>query len=187
MQAKLERVLGEIKKMTEARERLKTSQALREILSQIRKALKANPSLMPSGKVLSRKRKGVKANQDFREIDLRIRKIQKEREERTEAEKKETLEKKPPKSIMRRLRLKGLGIACSIESLGEDGPEAYSQGNIVYINCDHPLYKKFFRKKDLQALYLARLITQEITLMKQKYNARKAYEQQGQLLKDTFC
>ena len=73
-------------------------------------------------------------------------------------------------------------------SLGQDGPEVISQGNAVYINQDHPLYQKLYKKREILSLHLLRLITQEIVLMKKlRITAKEAFEWQGKLLKDALC
>ena len=56
----------------------------------------------------------------------------------------------------------------------------------VYINRDHPLYKRESKKKDAHILNIARLITQEISLMKDSANPREAYNRQSKLLRDAF-
>lgn len=56
----------------------------------------------------------------------------------------------------------------------------------LYINRDHPLYKRESAKVDTHVLNLARLITQEISLMKDPRNPRQAFERQSKLLRDAF-
>ena len=89
--------------------------------------------------------------------------------------------------MIRKIRLKKLGISCGIVSLGQDGPEALSQGNLIYINQDKPLYQKFYKKRDLLSLHLMRPITQEIVLMKKsRITAPEAFSWQGKLLQDAL-
>lgn len=91
------------------------------------------------------------------------------------------------KGMVKKIKLKKLGIACGIVSLGPDGPEALSQGNLIYINQDKSLYQKFYKKRDLLGLHLVRLITQEIVLMKkQRLSAVDAFSWQGKLLQDAL-
>ncbi|PQP33595.1 ATP-binding protein, partial [Desulfobacteraceae bacterium SEEP-SAG9] len=49
-----------------------------------------------------------------------------------------------------------------------------------------PLYRREARKKDAHILNIARLITQEISLMKDPENPREAYNRQSKLLRDAF-
>jgi hypothetical protein len=61
-----------------------------------------------------------------------------------------------------------------------------TEGTIIYINRDHPLYKREARKREAHVLNVARLITQEISLMKDLENPRDAYNRQSKLLRDAF-
>ena len=61
-----------------------------------------------------------------------------------------------------------------------------TEGTIIYINRDHPLYKREARKKEAHILNIARLITQEISLMKNPENPREAFNRQSILLRDAF-
>ncbi len=73
-------------------------------------------------------------------------------------------------------------------SLGENGLEVISQGNLIYINRDHPLYKKLSSRKEQFELHLLRLITQEIVMMKKiRIPAKEAFEWQSKLLADALC
>ena len=102
-------------------------------------------------------------------------------------------EKKEDKKIdvkplaMKRIRIKKLGISCGIVSLGEQGPEVAREGNAVYINQDHPVYQKLYKKQDLLHLHLLRLLSQEIVLMKKtRISAQEAFDWQSKLLKDAM-
>jgi hypothetical protein len=73
-----------------------------------------------------------------------------------------------------------------VDSFGEEAPEVFTEETTIYINKDHPLYKRESGKADTHILNLARLITQEIALMKDSKNPRQAFERQSRLLKDAF-
>ena len=80
-----------------------------------------------------------------------------------------------------------MGITCSIAHLGESGPEVYSIKNAIYINQDHPLYQKLYKKHDQLILHLLRLVTQEIIIMKRlRLSALQAFEMQSKLLTDAL-
>jgi len=106
--------------------------------------------------------------------------------------KKPTKEKKPalriatPNAVVRRLKFGAAGVTCCLDHLGENGPECMTEGTIIYINRDHPLYKREARKKEAHILNIARLITQEISLMKNPENPREAFDRQSILLRDAF-
>jgi len=167
-------------------------------MKQLKEALALNPDFIPQGKAITRLkkegRKNITASADFANKsqtdfskDPEKNKTEKEAEKTKNAEGKQpALEAKP--LVIKRIRLKKLGIACGIVNLGEDGPEVISQGNTVYINQDHPLYQKLYKKRELLSLHLLRLITQEVVLMKKLHIAsREAFAWQGKLLKDAIC
>lgn len=185
MRTKLEKVLKTLKKEADERSLKKMSRALREALDKIRKALKLNPELAPSGRVMARKQKA--APETISAEGVMLKETRKKEKVKEKEEKKEKVKEKIEQTCVKRLRLKKLGITCSIAHLGEEGPEAVSERNAVYVNQDHPLYKELYPKGDLLALHLLRLITREIVLMKrQRISARQAYEMQSRLLTDAI-
>ena len=213
MQAELEKVLKDVKKQSDVKNIKKITKELQEIMGQIRGALLLNPDFVPQGRAITRlkkegREKVAAASADFSAASLaqkdeeksleeewRNRKQDKEikdennksnSEKDTKKGKEETkIEVKP--LVMKKIRLKKMGISCGITSLGEQGPEALSQGNAVYINQDHPIYQQLYKKHDLLSLHLLRLLTQEIVLMKKlRITAREAFEWQSKLLKDAL-
>jgi len=78
-------------------------------------------------------------------------------------------------------------VSVCLDFFGESGPECFSEGNVVYINRDHPLYLRESRKAATYTMYVARLITQEISLMKETRSPRVAFNRQSKLLKDAFA
>lgn len=62
------------------------------------------------------------------------------------------------------------GISGRLDHFGESGPESFSEGEIAYINVDHPAYKDQGQKADTRIIHIARLLTQELALMKYKSN-----------------
>jgi hypothetical protein len=73
-----------------------------------------------------------------------------------------------------------------LDHFGADGPEVFTEGTIVFINRDHPLYQREAKKRDTHILNVARLIAQEISLMKNAKDPRQAFEHQSVLLRDAF-
>lgn len=92
-----------------------------------------------------------------------------------------------PSAVIRRLKLGHQGLSCCIDHFGSDAPGCYTEGGVVYLNRDHPLHQQFVQDRRAYALYLARLLTQEIALMKQPRSPRQAFERQSRLLRDAFC
>ena len=91
-----------------------------------------------------------------------------------------------PNAIVRKIKIGNTGVICCLDNFGTDGAESFTENNVIYINRDHPLYISESKKRDAHILNLARLITQEISLMKDSKNPRKAFEQQSVLLRDAF-
>jgi hypothetical protein len=58
---------------------------------------------------------------------------------------------------------------------------------VIYLNRDHPLHQRMAHDKQAYALYIARLLTQEIALMKQPRSPRQAFERQSKLLRDALA
>ena len=73
-----------------------------------------------------------------------------------------------------------------MDYFGEVGPECVTEGGVIYINREHPLYKRESKKRFTHTMYLARLLTQEISLMRDPENPREAYNRQSRLLRSAF-
>lgn len=91
-----------------------------------------------------------------------------------------------PNAVIRKLTVGDQLVSCCLDYFGEDGPECFTQGQIIYINRDHPLYKRESKKKVTHTMYLARLLSQEIALMKSPPDPRTAFHRQSELLRDAF-
>lgn len=188
MKNELEKVLKILKKEKDTRDFKKMNKALSDVLSEIRKALKLNPDLVPKGYALQRrKRMGLNLQGVNIRKDSKTEKTDesgKQKKQEKQEEQKQKL-KNIEKTLMKRIRIKDFAVSCAFAHLGEDGPEVISEGNLVYLNQDHPLYLKYSKNKNEQEIHLLRLITQEICLMKRlRLPARQAYELQSKLLKD---
>jgi len=200
MQKRLERVLAEIKKQSETKNLEKVSRELREVMKQIKEALILNPDFVPQGKAIVRLQRAGRAGQALAGAVLEKAAVKETadgadqaapktaagQEDKKALEPMEKIEAKP--LVVKKIKLKKLGISCGIVSLGESGPEVISQGNLIYINQDHPLYRRFYKKREQLALHLTRLLTQEIVLMKKsRITAAEAFSWQSKLLKDALA
>ncbi|MGC2064062.1 MAG: ATP-binding protein [Thermodesulfovibrionales bacterium] len=96
------------------------------------------------------------------------------------------VKKLTPNAVIKKMKFGQYGVACVVDGFGEEGPEVFTEETTIYINKDHPLYQRESGKADTHILNLARLITQEIALMKDSKNPRQAFERQSRLLKDAF-
>jgi hypothetical protein len=192
MEKIMESVKAALQKLTVKKESKKVSRALKEALQRIYRALAANPDLSPFGALpVGEQRKGIGDAADIRQKKEEPR----EDEVRVEAKPKQPEKKKKrkpkvkrltPNAIIKKIKFGETGVSCVVDSFGEEGPEVFSEETTIYINRDHPLYKRESSKIDTHTLNLARLITQEIALMKDPRNPRQAFERQSKLLKDAF-
>jgi hypothetical protein len=191
------RVMAELKislqKLTARKEGKKVSRALKEALQRIYRALSVNPDLSPFGAMpVGDEAKGLggaaevpskKERSGEEEIDAQKKSASAEKKKR---KKKPRVKSLTPNAIIKRIKFGETGVSCVVDSFGEDGPEVFSEETTIYINRDHPLYKRESARADTHTLNLARLITQEISLMKDPRNPRQAFERQSKLLKDAF-
>jgi hypothetical protein len=214
MQAELDKALKDIRNQSDVKNIKKITKELQETMKDIREALLLNPDFVPQGRAITRlkeegRKKAMAASADFsakslaqkdgnsvqEEQDIKDEKpsdggsknnIEDKTKEDAEQKKEEAkIEARP--LVIKKIKLKKMGISCGIVSLGEQGPEVLSEGNAIYINQDHPIYRDLYKKSDLLHLHLLRLMTQEIVLMKKlRITAREAFEWQSKLLKDSL-
>lgn len=198
LQKVMQRIMEDVKtllqRLTAKKEGKKVSRALKEALQRIYRALASNPDLSPFGALpIGDETKGIGgAAEIVKKKEGAATEIIKPAEE-IKAEVKEKKKKKKPKikqlspnAIIKKMKFGDIGISCVVDSFGEDGHEVFSEETTIYINRDHPLYKRESAKIDTHMLNLARLITQEISLMKDPKNPRQAFERQSKLLRDAF-
>jgi hypothetical protein len=91
-----------------------------------------------------------------------------------------------PNAVVRRIKFGETGVSVCIDDFGEDGPECFTEGTVIYINQQHPLYQREAKKQETYLLNVTRLITQEISLMKDTKSPRLAFSRQSKLLRDAF-
>jgi len=193
------------KQLASKKENQKVSRALKEALQRVYQALSLNPELSPFGAVplAEKNRRGIgetavevgatdqppelvnspdETPPDSGQGDESSAQV----EEKPKKLRKPSLRVATPNAVVKRLKFGETGVTCCLDHLGEDGPECITEGTIIYINRDHPLYKRESRKKEAHILNIARLITQEISLMKGSANPRDAFNRQSKLLRDAF-
>ena len=203
--AEVRRAYGQL---ASQRENRRVSRALKEALKRIHNALLLNPEFSPFGVVplaeegvrgvgetgvaTSVKDKGANRiePEDIGEEDRSLSdegdSAPEDIQEKPKKERKPSLKIATPNAVVKRLKFGDAGVTCCLDHLGEDGPECMTEGTIIYINRDHPLYKRESGKREAHILNIARLITQEISLMKDPENPREAYNRQSKLLRDAF-
>lgn len=89
--------------------------------------------------------------------------------------------------IARSIAVGGIGITCALENCGKDQPAAFTDAGIVYINVDHPLYRKQTgRGGEMLGFYLTYLLSQQVALLLSEGDARKIFDTQTRLLADSW-
>lgn len=89
--------------------------------------------------------------------------------------------------VARRIKIGGLGIVCNIDRFGKDEKPVFTEGGVIYVNQDHPLYQKQARLgNDHLGFYLAYLLSQQIALLVGEIDSHRAFEIQSKLLSDCF-
>jgi hypothetical protein len=194
MEKVMEGVKGVLQQLSGRKEGRKASRALKEALQRVCKSLSMNPDLSPFGVLpIGGEGEGIggaglmlsdKKKSEIKEV--------KPAEEKHRLKEGRGKGKKPkvkfltPNAIVQKIKYDETGVSCCIDSFGEDGPEAFSEETVIYINRDHSLYKREAKKKETHVLNMTRLLTQEISLMKNPRNPRHAFDRQSMLLRDAF-
>lgn len=195
----MQKVMGEVRavlgRLTGQRERRAAARALNEALERITKALTRNPDFSPFGAIPIGDSGGIggaaatsspRGTAAERTIDAGATKEKAVPSKAMKRKKTPTVKRLTPDAVIRRLKFGQSGISCCLDHFGEDGPECFSEGTVVYVNRDHPLYQREAKKTEPHTMHLARLLTQEIALMKDPRNPRQAFERQSKLLRDAF-
>ncbi|MBC7189935.1 hypothetical protein H5U35_06985 [Candidatus Aerophobetes bacterium] len=89
-------------------------------------------------------------------------------------------------TFIKKLKASRFGIICVIDHFGEDGSECFTQEAVIHINRDHPLYKESCRNHFSYIMHIARLLTQEITLLTDPCDLRIVYKRQNKLMRDAL-
>lgn len=90
------------------------------------------------------------------------------------------------RSIIRKLRFQDVEVAVRMEHLEDGNEESIVSGGIVYINIDHPLYCLYHEDEKLLVYHVARLITKELAQQSAPGSAVDAFRIQSELLTEAF-
>ncbi len=199
----MERVTQEVdmvlKRLAGRKEKRRATKTLKEALQRVHRALALNPDLSPFGAIpLAGEGQGMggaaanaKRSGGERKIEGDL--VTEEGEEGRPISTPQKVRKRSPKvkrltpnAVVQRMRFGEMGVSVCIDDFGEDGLECFTEGTVIYINQQHPLYQREAKKTESYLLNLTRLITQEISLMKDTKNPRQAFLRQSKLLKDAF-
>lgn len=191
MQLIVERIKPILAELSDYKENRRAKRALTEVLDRVKNALILNPDYCPEGlipiadDVSSTGQPGYIQPIKEKAAELDSGPVE-EITQKKKRKRKPTIKKLNPTAVVKKLKLGRQGVSCCIDHLGPEGPECFTEGTIVYINRDHPLYQKEAQKKDTYILHIARLLTQEICLMKNPRNPRQAFQRQSKLLRDAL-
>jgi hypothetical protein len=97
------------------------------------------------------------------------------------------LKRLTPDAVVKRMKFGSTAVLCVIDHFGPEGPEVFSEGSAVYLNADHPLYQREIDQPRGFTMYVSRLLAQEIALMQDPKNPRKAFELQSRILREAFA
>ncbi len=190
-----------LKRLAGRKEKRKANKALKEALQRVHRALALNPDLSPFGAIpLAGEGEGMGgAGVVSKKLDPKEEKeVQPVKEGKVGVEspplrqQKKVRKKSPkvkrltPNAVVQRMRFGEAGVSVCVDDFGEEGPECFTEGTVIYINQQHPLYQREVKKPETYILNVTRLITQEISLMKDTRNPRQAFSRQSKLLRDAF-
>jgi len=191
MKRVMKRVKEVLEELSDYKENRRTKRVLREVLDEVKKALILNPDYCPEGlfPIAEPEAEGSEAafasgkdkGMDKEQITAKERPVK-----RKKRRKSVKIKRLNPTAVVRNLELGRQGVSCCIEHLGVESPECATEGTVIYINRDHALYKSQTKNRHSHRLYIARLITQEIALMKTPKKPREAFAVQSKLLKDAL-
>ncbi len=188
-------VRGVLKRLAGRKERRVVSRALKESLQRVYKALAKNPEFSPFGALPIGDEEGIggaalrskKKEGGGEEVVKPEGSASAQTKGKKKRKKKAKVRELSPNAVVKKMKFGEIGVSCVVDSFGEDGPEVFSEGTVIYINRDHPLYIRESKKYDTHILNISRLLTQEIALMKDPRSPRKAFDRQSKLLRDAFA
>jgi len=209
MQRELKKIQRQVRDLEERKERAKADETLKDTLLRMRRAIRKNPDIAPpllsttgeidgGGKSAEKMSPKVDPNEGD-SIDAMQMMVQNMESAHHSALEDTVAAKEPPPqkirvknlegkdSIARKIVIGGIGITCALEHWGRESPATFTEGGIVQINMDHPLYKKQQEKgKDMLGFYLSVLLARQVALLLAEGDTRKAFTLQERLLTDSW-
>lgn len=187
-------------KTSAVRETRRSGKAVKEVLQRIHTALARNPEFSPFGPIpYGEKQPGAggaaalsgKGTGDGQQPAGEIPPPGEKKPEKPPRPKKPRkhnplLKRLTPDAVVKRMRFGKMAVTCVIDHFGAQGPEVFSEENAVYLNADHPLFERESDHPRAFTMLVARLFAQEIALMQNPRNPRKAFELQSRILREAF-
>ncbi len=203
MCAVMDEVKGQFGRLRDKKENKRAARALNEALERVNGAIFKNPDLSPFGAIpIGEPMKGAggaaasKSRRDGKGEEPHVAEGEpsdgSDQVQTPELPKKLTarpqaIKKITPNAVVKKLKIGKYRISCCLDHYGDNKPECFTEGMVIYINRDHPLYTRESRSAATYTMYVARLLTQEISLMKEARSPRKAFSYQSRLLRDAFA
>jgi hypothetical protein len=195
----MDKVMNEVKKMlahlSEQSHGRKASRVLKNALERIKYSLSRHPELSPFGPIPIGESGGVGGSglvQSKKEKKSKERIIKEQTLKDSAAPSNQVSQKKPkiqsltPNAVIKKVKFGEMGVSCCIDSFGPEAPECFVESSVIYINRDHPLYKREEKREQTLILHLTRILAQEIALMANPLTPRAAFEKQSELLKSAL-
>ncbi len=195
----MEKIIAEVKKMlthlTEQSHGRKASRVLKNALERIKYSLVKHPELSPFGPIPIGEEGGVGGSGLVKQKKDKKPKPQilKEQDSQNLAalptppkEKKPKVASLTPNAVIKKVKFGNMGVSCCIDSFGPDAAECFTESSVIYINRDHPLYRREEKREQTLILHLTRILAQEISLMASPQSPREAFEKQSELLKSAL-
>jgi hypothetical protein len=190
MERVIERVKKTVEEISDYRKNRRAKRVLTEVLERIKASLIINPEYCPEGLLpfgeegeAGEGEPGFVAGKKVEREEIGTEKGKRPKRKR---KKRPSVKPLTPTAVVKKLMMGRQGVSCLIDHFGPEGPECETEGTVVTINRDHPLHQRAIKDREAYLFYLARIITQEISLMKDPRNPRQAYERQSKLLKDAL-
>jgi hypothetical protein len=178
----------ELARQSDEKDNSRVKRALKEVTQKIEAALMRNkewcpPGLLPvgagEGSDMASKSAEKTGNPENVPKESAVKQVKKKI-------KHPHLKRLTPSALIKKMNIGDMKLSLVMDHFGPDGPESFLEGNIIYVNRDHPLYARESRNRERHIMNIARLICQEISLMSKPRDARQAYDRQSNLLRDAF-
>ncbi|HUL36557.1 MAG TPA: ATP-binding protein, partial [Thermodesulfobacteriota bacterium] len=146
-----------LKRLAGRKEKHRASKALKEALQRVHRSLALNPDLSPFGAIpLAGEGEGmggagVLSKKSDQEAERRVQtgeEVKPGEEAKEPSTPKKTRRKLPkvkrltPNAIVQRMKFGETGVSVCVDDFGENGSECFTEGTVIYLNRQHPLYQR---------------------------------------------
>ncbi len=212
MRQELNDIIKKLKKQVNLRAEKKADNILKDALSHIRKALKKNPEFAPETqapvadkKPSNEERIESLLDQDTpadtaessdnavgdrhacpTDGDVDTQPTDQPKKQQDRSSKRVRVKTLTGKEVVaRRMQIGSFSVVCRTEEFGENNAPVMWDSGVIFINRDHPLYKRFSKNIDSLTLLITKLIAQEIARLRMN-TVEDAFYLQNQILTDAW-